>query len=98
LEDAVSRRRFDHLVLEISLAAGVRIPRYDLWLRLHELGADPESLSADGALEFCSGPLAGFLAEFGLTLGPRTRRRLCRNIARYDPDLPTPDERLAAFE
>jgi hypothetical protein len=96
--DAVSRRRFDHLVLEISLAAGVRIPRYDLWLRLHELGVDPESLKAEQSLAFCSGPLAEFLAEFGLYLGPRSRRRLCRSIERFDPDVPTPDERLAAFE
>jgi hypothetical protein len=94
----VSRRRFDHMVMEISLAVGANIPRYELWLRLHELGCDPEELSAALAAAFCDGPLHVFLAEFGFHLGRRARRRLLRAVERFDPELPTPDERLRAFE
>jgi hypothetical protein len=91
----MARRRFDHLVLEISLAVGQRIPRYPLWLRLHELGWNPERLSRQAALAFCGAPLTRFLADHGLALGPRARRRLQRNLRRYDPAIPTPYERMA---
>lgn len=92
----MSRRRFDHLVVEVSLAVGMRIPRYDLWLRFHELGCDPEALTPQMAAAFCDGPLHGFLAEFGLHLDRRARRRLMRAIERYDPTIPSPEERLAS--
>jgi hypothetical protein len=91
----VARRRFDHLVIEISLAVGERIPRYPLWLRLHELGWNPERLSRQAALAFCGAPLTRFLADHSLSLPRRARRRLERNLRRYDPAVPTPYERMA---
>jgi len=91
----VARRRFDHLVLEISVALEERIPRYPLWLRLHELGWNPERLSHHASISFCGAPLTRFLAEHGLALAPRARRRLERNLRRYDPAIPTPYERMA---
>lgn len=90
-----SRRRFDHLVVELSLAAAAPIPRYALWIRLHELQLDPERLSRRGALGFCRGPARDFLAEHGHVLTPRARRRLLREVGRFDPAHATPEERLA---
>jgi len=90
----VGRRRFDHLVLEISLAAGRRIPRWDLWMRLHELGWDPESLTRQAAVAFCRSDLDGFLGDLGLYLSPRSLRRVERAVRRFDPLVPTPYDRL----
>jgi len=91
----VARRRFDHLVLEISLAVGSRIPRYDLWLHLHDLGWNPEQLPRGAAVAFCGAPLTRFLADCGLRLTPRGQRRIQRAVRRYDPSIPTPYERMA---
>ena len=91
----MARRRFDHLVLEISVAVGERIPRYPLWLRLHELGWNPERLSHQASITFCGAPLTRFLADHGFALPARARRRLERNLRRYDPAIPTPYERMA---
>jgi hypothetical protein len=93
----VGRRRFNHLILEISLAAEQRISRYGLWLQLHELGWNPEALSRQAALSFCDGPLATFLANRGINLRPRAARRLRRAVARFDPSVLTPDERMAGL-
>jgi hypothetical protein len=90
----MSRRRFDNLVAEISVAVGARVPRYDLWLTLHECGADPESMTSRMTLDFCEEPLTEFLAERGLHLNMRSRRRLLRAVERYDPDRLTPEEAL----
>jgi hypothetical protein len=94
----MSRRRFEHLVAEISVSIGWRIPRYALWLRLHHQGMDPEALSRRAALAFCSGPLQLFLAEHGVLLHARDRRRLLRRVARFDPDQPTPEEQLGRID
>jgi hypothetical protein len=91
----VRRRRFDHMNAEISVAAGYAVPRYALWLRLHELGWDPETLTRSQALAFCDGPLAAFLADHGVSLARRARQRLRREIRRFEPAVPTPYERLA---
>jgi hypothetical protein len=91
----VGRRRFDHLVLELSLALDECVPRYALWLRLHEEGFDPEALDRDAALAFCRDPLERFLEELGLELPPRRLRRLRRAVDRFDPELGTPYERIA---
>ena len=64
-------------------------------LRLHELGSNPERLSHHASISFCGAPLTRFLAEHGLALAPRARRRLQRNLRRYDPAIPTPYERMA---
>ncbi len=92
----MGRRRFEHLVLEISLAAGTTIPRYRLWLRIADLGFDPEQLSRGEVLSFCEGPLAIFLAESGIRIAPRDIRRLRKAVSRFDPDLLSPYEQAAA--
>ena len=91
-----SRSRFDHLVTEISVEIGALAPRYPLWLRLHELGNDPELLGREGAVAFCLGPLRGFLAEHGFWLSPRARRRVARAVGRFDPTRPAPADRFSA--
>ena len=92
------RRRFDHLALEISVAARARIPRYQLWLHLHQQGWNPEGLSRSAALAFCGEPLDAFLADHGLRPSRRARRQLRRAVERYDPSLPTPYERMEAHQ
>ena len=89
------RRRFDHFVTELSVAIGVRIPRYQLWLRMHEQGWDPDELTREEVVAFCGTSLSGFLAARGLHIRERARRRLQREMERYDPSLPTPYERMA---
>jgi hypothetical protein len=89
-----SRSRFDHLAAEVSVAVGVAIPRYPLWLRLHELGSDPEDLSREDAVDFCAGPLIQFLMDRGYWISPRARRRLVRTMERFDPSVPSPAERF----
>jgi hypothetical protein len=89
------RRRFDHLLVELSVAVGCPLPRYALWLRMREAGFNPEDLSKDEALAFCAAPVTAFLGEQGLFLPSRARRRLLRTVARFDPSIPTPYERLA---
>ena len=79
------------------MAVGTRINRYALWLALHDQGMDPESLSREDALNFCQGPLLNFLGERRLMLFARERRRLLRDVARFDAELPTPEERFRAL-
>lgn len=89
------RRVFDHLHAEVSVGVGVLVPRYALWLRVREVGADPERLTRDEALAFCRRHLPAFLEERGLLLAQRPARRLEREIGRFDPARPTPYERAA---
>jgi hypothetical protein len=91
----VQRRRFDHLILEISLALNCNLPRYPLWLAFKEAGADPDYLTREVVIEFCDEHLTGFLAHLGHSLSPRKLRRLRRAVARFDPAIPTPYERMA---
>ena len=89
------RRRFDHLLVQLSLGADRAIPRYALWSSLRELGWDPEFLSREAAIAFCGGPVHAFLADRGLRLGERAARRLQKSVHRYDPRFPTPEEVFA---
>lgn len=93
----MGRSRFDHLATEVSVAVGARIPRYPLWLRIHEAGDDPEALTREAAVAFCEGPLLHFLLDHGYWLSARARRRLVREVARFDPSRSTPEE-IFAFE
>jgi hypothetical protein len=97
LSPQLGRRRFDHLVTEVSVAVGQRIPRYALWLRLHEYGWNPDALSREHAISFCGTPLSSFLATRGLRLRASRQRRLRREMERYDPAIPTPYERMERF-
>jgi hypothetical protein len=89
------RRRFDHLTLELSLALDRNLPRYPLWLAFKELGVDPDYLTREVVIEFCDEHLSDFLAHLGHSLSPRKLRRLQRAVARFDPELLTPYERMA---
>ena len=86
------RERFNHLFVELSVLAGAPVPRYALWLRLHELGLEPETLSSRQVRWFCDRHLEDFLAEYGLELSRRARRKLLRVLTRGDPIPPAPDE------
>lgn len=89
------RRRFDHLVTELSVEAGRRVPRFALWTALRDCGHDPEILSRAAVLSFCDGPLQEFLRFHGLRLAARPARRLRRRVARFDPRYPAPEEIFA---
>lgn len=91
-----NRQLFDHLFVELSVSIGSWIPRYALWLHLHDLGWNPESLSQTDALAFCDGPLDAFLADRGYRLSRRAHRRLRASLARCNP-YPLPHERLASW-
>lgn len=83
---------FDHLFAEISVAAGIRIPRYALWLELHDLGWNPDTMKTEQALAFVDGTMGSFLANRQLAVAPRAMRRLRKLIGRFNPDHPTPAE------
>ena len=91
------RRRFDHLVVELSVALGTQVPRYALWLRMHDYGWNPDRLSRDQAVAFCGIPLSSFLAAHGLRLRSRRQKRLRREIERFDPAIPMPCERVTGY-
>lgn len=78
--------------MELSVAVGALVPRWALWLHLEEHGWPPERLTREGVLAFQRRELDGFLAEQGLSLSPRSGRRLARSLARFDPTRPTPEE------
>jgi hypothetical protein len=90
----MNRRRFDNLVIELSVAAGELVPRYALWLALQDLGCDPVVLSQDDVRTFVDEHLAAFLEVEELCIRPRETRRLRKRLLRYDPRHPTPEEVL----
>lgn len=89
------RRWFDHLFAELSVELGRLAPRYPLWIRIGELGVDPARLRGEDVVSFCDLHLAGFLADHGLTLSTRRRRKLARNLSRFDPYRQTPSDHMA---
>lgn len=93
----LGRRRFDNLHIELSVALGVAVPRFELWMELHECRMDPERLTREESMAFCDGPLESYLHKSGLSLRPRALRRLCRKVRKYDPAVLTPYERFAAL-
>lgn len=92
------RRWFNHLALEISVRVGRPVPRYSLWLRLHEAGIDPERLSRRDALRFCDEELRDFLASEGAWISQHSWRTLRRDLARFDAGSRTAEEWAASFE
>jgi len=78
--------------VELSVAIDALVPRYALWLALSDLGHDPEELSRSAVLAFFDEDLDSFLAHEGHALNERARRRLRRDLDRYDPARPTPHE------
>ena len=81
----MSRLVFNFLYVELSISVGTRLPRYALWLRLHELGLNPEALRLADALTFCDGPVDTFLADRGHFLTRRAHRKLRKSLAKFDP-------------
>ena len=81
----MDRRRFDHLFIELSLACGQLLPRFQLWLFLRENGAEPDALSRHEALAFCKHGTLTFLAQEGLRLTRWQRYRLRRRVAAFEP-------------
>jgi hypothetical protein len=73
------------------------VPRFNLWMELHEWDIDPEHLTREQAIAFCDGPLQRYLHRYGHSLPPRALRRLSRKVAKYDPSTATPYERFAAL-
>ncbi len=90
----MQKRYFEHLYKEICVAVNRRISRYDLWLKVWDGGEDPDDLNRDGARYFVDHHLSALLAEEGISLGGRPRRRLERRILGFDPTHPTPEEWL----
>ena len=88
-------RYFEHLYCEISTAAARRVSRFDLWLRIHEVGGDPDALTRRQVRLFVDQQLGGLLSEEGIRLEGRQRRRLEFSLLDFDPDHPTPAEWLA---
>ncbi len=88
----MKRRRFEFLVVELSVAVGRLIPRYALWLRLNELGWDPVALAGEELISFYDQHLQDFLAEHDLLLTQRESRRLRKKLVRFDPRHDTPYE------
>jgi hypothetical protein len=89
------RRGFDFLFAEISVSVGRVIPRFALWLRIHEHGLQPDQLTREETLAFCREALPVFLHDHGIELDDRAARRLERALARFDPLHPSPDETFA---
>jgi hypothetical protein len=92
----VRRKRFNQLVVELSVLADRAIDRYALWMHLHQHGYEPETLSHLQVLRFCDQHLEGFLGDQGLTLSRRGRRKLLRVLTRDEPVPPVPDESLTS--
>lgn len=88
----MSRKLFNHLFVELSVSIGKRVPRYALWLELHDLGWNPEALRVTEALAFCDGPMEGFLRHRGMRITQRARKRLRRELAKFDPERALPQE------
>ena len=89
---SVSRKLFNHLFVELSVSIGKRVPRYALWLELHDLGWNPESLQVAEALAVCDGPMEGFLTDRGMKISPRARQQLRGELASFDPSRALPQE------
>lgn len=94
-DSPMSRRYFEHLYNEISVAVGRRISSYALWLLVWESGGDPDQLSPEHARVFVENHLPSLLAEEGCPLEGRARKRLEKRLLRFDPRHPTPAEWLA---
>lgn len=83
---------FDTLHAEISVAAGHRVSRYELWLGLLIQGADPDALTRDSISRFLEQGLASFLSEEGVLLEPGPRRRLERALRAIEPGQLSPQQ------
>jgi hypothetical protein len=88
----VNRRRFEFLHIELSVAVGAVVPRYELWLSLRNRGWDPEQLALASTTAFIEHHLDDFLAANGMAIRAREKRRLKARVRRFDPRHATPEE------
>jgi hypothetical protein len=91
----MGRRRFDRLVVELSLALERGVPRFSLWHAVHAAGLDPELWSGADAQRFCTIELPRWLRQHGFALAEPRLQRLARTMARFDPSRLTPEEHFA---
>jgi hypothetical protein len=91
----MKRRRFDHMVVELSVALDRWVARYALWQAVKDAGYDPESWSGAEAERFCTTELPRWLRRSGHSLAESRLHRLARSVARFDPSRLTPEEHFA---
>jgi len=91
----MKRRRFDRLVVELSVLLDRWVARFALWQAVRDAGYDPESWSGSEAERFCTVDLPRWLRHQGHTVPEARLARLARNVARFDPALLTPEEHFA---
>ena len=91
----MKRRRFDHMVVELSVAVDRWVARYALWQAVKDAGYDPECWSGPEAERFCTLELPRWLRRSGHTVPEARLQRLARSVARFDPALLTPEEHFA---
>jgi hypothetical protein len=91
----MERRRFDRLVVELSVALDRWVPRYALWQHVHDAGLDPERWTGAQAERFCLLELPRWLRRQGFALAEPRLAKLARTIGRMDPALLTPEEHFA---
>ena len=73
----MSRRVFNKLHEELSLAAGAPVPRWPLYQDVQDAGFDPEAMSPEEASLWCK---------------DNGHPKVARKLRRYNPDLETPEE------
>ena len=91
----VERRWFNHLFTELSVASGQIVPRYELWLRIGDLGVDPARLERGDVFSFCDEHLPAFLSEHQLAMSKRSHRKLLQSLRSFDPAQLSPEEHMA---
>ena len=91
----MNRRRFDHLVVELSVLLDRWVARFALWQAVQEAGYDPERWSGSEAERFCTVDLPRWLRRQGHTVPEARLARLARSVARFEPALLTPEEHFA---
>ena len=98
----MGRKRFDKLHVELSVLAGVNLPRFDLWLDVSEkAGHSPNILSAEMYAGYCLVSASEFLRKRGHSLPNGGLRRLAKMMAEFNPDQDTPEDiikRLAGLD
>ena len=89
------RRRFDHMVVELSVLLDRFVARYSLWQAVKDAGYDPERWSGAEAERFCTIELPRWLRHQGLALPASCLLKLGRTLARFDSARLTPEEHFA---
>jgi hypothetical protein len=91
----MGRRRFDRMMMELSVALDRWVPRYPLWQAVHAAGFDPERWTGAEVERFCMRDLPRWLRLNGYCLSEARIAKLARGLARFDPSHLTPEEHFA---